>query len=84
MRCLSEVYNEKVSVWASYLSTDEKYDSESGKINNKWPQVGKDAYNREFHFFWNTNKNFRVAGKIRVGRETRNTHIYYFLPNLII
>ena len=51
MRCLSEVYNEKVSFWASYLSTDEKYDSESGKINNKWPQVGKDAYNREFHFF---------------------------------
>ena len=39
MRCLPQVYNEKGSVWASYLSTDEKYDSESGKTNNKWPQV---------------------------------------------
>ena len=41
MRCLPEVYNEKGSVWARYLSTDEKYDNESGKTNNKWPHVGK-------------------------------------------
>ena len=24
---------------------------------------------------------FRVARKIRVGRETGNTHIFFFLPN---
>ena len=35
----------------------------------------------EFHFFWNANKNFRVAGNIRVGRLTGNTHI--FLGGLI-
>ena len=42
MRCLPEIYKEKVSVWASYRS-DEKYDKESGKTNNKWPQVWKVA-----------------------------------------
>ena len=53
MRCLPKVYKEKGSVWASNLSTDEKYDNESGKTNNKWPQVGYIARDRriEFHFF---------------------------------
>ena len=40
MRCLPEVDNEKGSVCARNLSTDEKYDNESGKTNNKWPQEG--------------------------------------------
>ena len=79
MRCLPGVYNEKGSVWASNLSTDEKYDNESGKThNNKWWQIGYVACDRISFFFWNANKNFRVAGKIRVGRETGNTHIYFF------
>ena len=45
-----------------YLSTDEKYDSKSGKTNNKWPQVGYVACDR-ISFFWNANKNLRVARK---------------------
>ena len=31
----------------------------------------------EFHFFWNVNKNFRVAGKNRVSQVTGNTHIFW-------
>ena len=40
MPCLPDVYNEKGSVWARNLSTDENNDNESGKTNYKWPQVG--------------------------------------------
>ena len=40
MHCVPEVYNEKGSVWARILSTDEKYNEKSVKTNNKWPQVG--------------------------------------------
>ena len=50
MPCLPEVYNEKESVWARNLSIDEKYDNESGKTNNKWPQVGYIVCDR-FSFF---------------------------------
>ena len=60
---MPEVYNGKESVWARNLRTDEKYDNESGKTNNKWTQVVT-LHVIEFHFFfWNANKNFRVAGK---------------------
>ena len=62
MHCSPEVYNEKGSVWARNLSTDEKYDNERGKTNNKWPQVGYLACDSIF-IFWNANKNFRVTGK---------------------
>ena len=50
MPCLPEVYNEKESVWARNLSFDEKYDNESCKTNNKWPQVGYIVCDR-FSFF---------------------------------
>ena len=40
MRCLPEVFNEKWSVWASYLCTDETYDSESGKANKNGRMYG--------------------------------------------
>ena len=63
MHCLPEVYNEKGSVWARNLSTDEKYDNKSSKTNNKWPQVGYVACDRISFFFLSANKNFRVAGK---------------------
>ena len=46
MPCLPKLYNEKGSVWARNLSTDEKYDNESGKTNKTWPQVGYDACDR--------------------------------------
>ena len=32
---------------------------------------------KEFHFL-NVNKNLMVAGKMRVGPETGNTHIYVY------
>ena len=51
MRCLLEVYNEKGSVWARNLSADEKYDKESGKTNNKQPQVGYVVCDRISFFF---------------------------------
>ena len=64
MCCLPEVYNENGYVWARNLSSDEKYDNESGKTKfNKWPQVGYVACNRISFFFWNASKNFRVTGK---------------------
>ena len=48
MRCLPEVYNEKGCVLAKNISTDEKYDNESGKTNNKWQQVGYAACDISF------------------------------------
>ena len=39
-----------------------KYDSESGKTNKKWSQIGRLRLIK-FHFFGNANKNFRVAGE---------------------
>ena len=73
MRCLPEVYNEKGSC-ARNLSTDEKYDNESGKTNNKWPQVRCVVRDR-ISCFWNSNKTLGSLENIRVGRETGNTHI---------
>ena len=77
MRCLPEVYNEKGSC-ARNLSTDEKYDNESGKTNNKWPQVRCVVFDR-ISCFWNSNKNFRVAGKYK-GRSGNRKHTYCFGP----
>ena len=52
--------------------------TKSGKSNNKWPQVGQVACDRT-SFFWNANKNFRVAGKNK-GRSGNPKHKYIFLP----
>ena len=75
----AEVYNGKGSVWARNLSTYEKYYNESGKTNNKYPQVGYVAGTLrviEFHLFWNSNENFRIAGKIREGREPETLTLF--------
>ena len=75
MCCLPKVYNENGSVWASYLGTDEKYDSKSGKPNKKWAQVGLVTCDR-ISFFGMSIKTLVSLEKIRVGRETGNTHIF--------
>ena len=74
MHCLPEVYNEKGFVWASYLSTDEKYDRESGKTNNKWPQVVGRACDRILFYFGMPIKTLGSLEKNRVSRETGHTH----------
>ena len=43
----------------------------------KLGQVGK----QEYFFFYKCNKMFRVARKMREGRETGNTHIFFVWPN---
>ena len=47
------------------------YDSESGKTNKKWSQIGYGAL---------PIKTLGSLGKIRVGRVTGNTHIFFFWP----
>ena len=44
--------------------TDEKYDNQSGKTNNKWPQEGPI-------------KTLGLLEKKRVGQETGNTYIFW-------
>ena len=53
-----------------------KYNSESGKTNKKWPQKGR-LRMIEFHFFGMPIKTLGSLGKIRVGRVTGNTHIFF-------
>ena len=54
-----------------------KYDSESGKTNKKWSQIGRLRLIK-FHFFGMQIKTLGSLGKIRVGRVTGNTHIFFF------
>ena len=54
-----------------------KYDSEIGKTNKNWPQTGWLCM-IEFHFFGKPIKTLGSLGKIRVGRVTGNTHIFFF------
>ena len=82
MLCLPEAYNEKGSVWVSYLSTDEKYDRESGETPKKMAASRGRLCVIKFHFFWNANKSLGSLEKIRVDRKTGNTHIFFFCLSL--
>ena len=54
-----------------------KYDSESGKTDKIGRKQGRLCM-IEFHFFGKPIKTLGSLGKIRVGRVTGNTHIFYF------
>ena len=59
-----------------------KYDGESGKTNKNGLKQGRFCM-IEFHFFGMPIKTLGSLGKIRVGRVTGNTHIF-FLGLMII
>ena len=61
----------------TYICTDEKHDNESGKTNNKWPQVGCVVCDR-ISFFLMLIKTSGSLEKVKAGRETGNTHILFW------
>ena len=98
MLCLHEVYNENGSFGAIYLQYrmhvllsqskqvfkqqySFKYDGESGKTNKNGRKYGR-LHMIEFHFFGMPINNLGSLGKMRVGRVTGNTHIYFWPKRL--
>ena len=98
MRCLHELYNEKVPFWGYLLTIhnacptvkafhrmnlnqnkclNSKYDSKVAKPIKIGRKQGRLCM-IEFHFFGKPIKTLGSLGKIRVGRVTGNTHIFFF------